>query len=258
MDFLTSIIYVIIFIVIMVFVFSAGLLTPMIGKKNIIIVGIVGFIIGVIGGGFLIIPIYQDLPYLIGDIHSVVDPNHEVLKVSVSSKGDLNQSIEVIKSMKGFKSLKETGFKILTTSFSTNRKKFIENYLSQRYNSYEVDPSGVVKVFINKSFDLNEVNNLSQWLHYTGAITTLSSSIYFDVNVNALDVVENTNNFNKENIIVESVMGPVQDTINFVKSKSDDKYLLLVTGIIGLLIAMLGSFWDTIHGFIKDKIRRRL
>jgi uncharacterized membrane protein len=236
----------------MVFIFSAGLLTPMIGKKNIAIVGVAGFIIGIIGGGFLIIPIYQDLPYLIGDIHSVIDPNHEVLKVSVSSKSNLNQSIEAIKKMKGFKSLKETGFKILTTSFSADRKKFIENHLSQQYMSYEVNPSGVVKVFTNKGFELNEVNNFSQWLHYTGAITTLSSFIYFDVDVNAFNVVENINNFNKGDIIIESATGPVQDTINFVKSKSDDKYVLLVTGIIGLFIAMLGSFWDTVHGFIKS------
>ncbi|MDR2623352.1 MAG: hypothetical protein LBC39_02095 [Methanobrevibacter sp.] len=258
MDFLISIIYLFIFIVILVFIFSAGLLTPMIGKKNIVVVGILGFIIGVIGGGFLMVPIYQDLPYIVGSVHSVVDPNHEILKVSVSSKDDLNQSIRVIKDMKGFKSLKETGFKLTTTSFSKDRKNFIENHLSRKYGSYEVDSSGLITVFTNKEFNLNEVNNLSQWLSYTGAITINSSSIYFDVNVNANNVVENSKNFSNGHIVVESVKGPVQNTINFVKNTMvDEKYMLLITGMVGLLVALVGSFWDTILDFIR-KIRGKL
>ncbi|MDR3291123.1 MAG: hypothetical protein LBT10_03140 [Methanobrevibacter sp.] len=259
MNFLISGVYLFIFILILVFIFSAGLLIPIIGKRNIVIVGILGFVMGVVGGGFLITPIYQDLPYIAGDIHSFIDPNNEILKVSASSKGDLNQSLETIKNMKGFKSLKETGFKLITNSFSTDRKKFTENYLSQKnYSSYEVDTSGVITVFTNKELNLNEMNNLSTWLDYTGAVKTQSSFIYFDVNVNGHDVVENTNNFSKGTIIVESATGPVQNTINFVKSiMFDDKYVLLITGLIGLFVALIGSFWDNITYFIR-KIRRRL
>jgi hypothetical protein len=242
--------------VILIFIFSAGLLTPMIGKKNIAIVGILGFIMGSIGGGFLITPIYHDLPYLVGGFHSVIDPNHEILKVSVSSHNDLNQSIETIKKMKGFKSLKETGFKLITSSFSDNRKKFIENYLSlKNYSSYEVNTSGVITIFTNKEFNSNELNNTAWWLQYTGSVITRSSFIYFDVNVNSHDVVENMNNFSKGAIVVESATGPVQDTIKFVKSKMfGENYILLIAGMMGLIAALLGSFWDNIPKFYRRKL----
>jgi len=256
MDFLIFSIYLFLFIVILIFIFSAGLLTPMIGKKSIAIVGILGFIMGGVGGGFLITPIYQDLPYIVGGFHSVIDPNHEILKVLVSSHNDLNQSIETIKGMKGFKSLKETGFKLTTSSFSDNRKKFIENYLSLRnYSSYEVDTSGVITIFTNKEFNSNELNNISRWLQYTGSIITKSSFIYFDVNVNGHDVVENTNNFSEGAIVVESATGPVQDTIKFVKSKMfGENYVLLITSMMGLFAALLGSFWDNIPKFHRRKL----
>ena len=61
MDMITAIIYIILFIIMMVFVFSIGMLRHYMPKKEILLVLVVAFLIGAIGGAFFLEPIYEEL-----------------------------------------------------------------------------------------------------------------------------------------------------------------------------------------------------
>lgn len=52
MDMIIAIIYIILFIIMMVFVFSIGMLRRYMPKKEIVLVLVVAFLIGAIGGAF--------------------------------------------------------------------------------------------------------------------------------------------------------------------------------------------------------------
>jgi len=54
MEMLVVIIMLVLFFFLMVFVLSTALLTPLIGKRNLIFVLSLGFIVGVVGGAFFI------------------------------------------------------------------------------------------------------------------------------------------------------------------------------------------------------------
>ena len=54
MDLITAIIYLILFVIIMVFAFSMGLLSPYVGRKEIVSIVAIGFVLGAIGGYFFI------------------------------------------------------------------------------------------------------------------------------------------------------------------------------------------------------------
>lgn len=258
MNSIVSIVYLIIFILMLVFVFSTGLLIPIIGKKNIIVVCIVGFIVGIVGGGFFISPIYQDLPYLVGDVHSMIDSNHEFLNVSVNSSNinssnKINDSINTIKNMKGFKSLESSEFKLMTSKFSQERKKLIEKYLSNKnYSYYGVNSSGVINIQTKKEVDSNEINIIAKWLDYTGGVKTKEYIIYFNANINAFDINDDINMLNEKQINIESITGKNQDSINLVKSLLVSKeQMILICGLLGFLVALISVFFDSISRFFR-------
>ncbi len=62
MDTLAVILMIGLFILILVFIFSTALLTPLIGKRNILFVIVLGFTVGAVGGAFFIAPVFDDIP----------------------------------------------------------------------------------------------------------------------------------------------------------------------------------------------------
>ena len=58
MDLIAGIIFVILFIIIMVFAFSMGILSPLVGRREIVSIIAIGFLLGAIGGYFL--KVYSD------------------------------------------------------------------------------------------------------------------------------------------------------------------------------------------------------
>ena len=62
MDVIIVIIMLVLYLLAMIFVFSSALLTPYIGKKNLITVVVLGLVVGVVAGAFLAAPMVEDLP----------------------------------------------------------------------------------------------------------------------------------------------------------------------------------------------------
>ena len=85
MDILTTIIYLFLFIMMMVFVFSIGMLKQYMPKKEVLLVLVVAFLIGSIGGAFFIDPIYDELPNVVGVIEKTMPNNEETLYLDLLS-----------------------------------------------------------------------------------------------------------------------------------------------------------------------------
>jgi hypothetical protein len=254
MDLLTTFIYLALFIIAMVFVFSMAIIIPFIGRNDIILVIVMGLIIGGIGGAFLINPIYDEIPEVAGAFTKLIDPNHEVLKIEISSENDVEGSLNKIKQVKGFKSLKKTGFVMYTTPFPESRKDFIEIYLKgENFTNFSINnSSGEIDIVSEKNINTEEVNKISDWLMYTGAITTKYSLTYIDVNVDANDVEKASSQLIKENIAVKSVDGPVQRAItNTRNGMVDVSYVFLITAFIGALVALAGAYFDIVLDQVK-------
>ena len=79
MDIITSIIYIVLFIIMMAFVFSIGMLRRYMPKREVLLVLAVAFFIGAIGGAFFLEPIYQELPAMASAVERNMPNNEETL-----------------------------------------------------------------------------------------------------------------------------------------------------------------------------------
>ncbi|MGP8023720.1 MAG: hypothetical protein ACLPHE_06830, partial [Methanobacterium sp.] len=90
MDTVIVIVMLVLFIFLMVFVFSIALLTPIIGKKNLLFVLSIGFVVGLVGGGFLIAPLYNDVPDIARSIYTLNDGGTEIINVNISTQNNVD------------------------------------------------------------------------------------------------------------------------------------------------------------------------
>ena len=70
---------------IMVFAFSMGILSPYVGRKEIVSIILIGFVLGAIGGYFFIDPIYEESPYIIGNVQGLFTLDSEVIYLNIPS-----------------------------------------------------------------------------------------------------------------------------------------------------------------------------
>ena len=118
MDILTTIIYLFLFIMMMVFVFSIGMLKQYMPKKEVLLVLVVAFLIGSIGGAFFIDPIYDELPNVVGVIEKTMPNNEETLYLDLSSSTNIEELRSNLSSTPGFKSFEEKSITIPLWTFS--------------------------------------------------------------------------------------------------------------------------------------------
>ena len=84
----------------MVFVFSIGMLRPFMPKKEIVLVLVVAFLIGSIGGAFFLEPIYQEVPSVANMVEKNIPGKEETMFLDLSSSIDMNDlkyAIDVLK-----------------------------------------------------------------------------------------------------------------------------------------------------------------
>jgi len=259
MDVLTAIIYLILFIILMVFVFSMGLLTPIIGKKDIISVLAIGFIVGLVGGLFFITPIYQEIPYAIGSAHEIFNGENERINIEVSPIVDLNSLLTKLKNTEEVISIVNKGIVIKTDPFPTFRKKIIEEKIpivDKNFQNFSVNESGEIHIYFTESHDSKEaIKTLADWLMYTGEITTRYSLIYIEITVKPADVDKIVKLLNSENIAVTSIEGPVESAIDKTKNiMPDSNFAILLCGVIGVIVGLISIYLDEIVPAVKKVI----
>ncbi|MCL2116684.1 MAG: hypothetical protein FWH29_10750 [Methanobrevibacter sp.] len=255
MDIVSSVIYIVLFTVLLVFVFSMGLLTPMIGKKDFLSVIAIGCIVGLIGGGFLIAPVYDELPNVVGPVRQVFAEN-EVVFIEFSTNLNASNIIKQIEEIDGVTSVENNGLFLETTSFSDGRKKIIEEKIpivDENFKSWNVNSSGKININITEGYDSNHaIKVLSDWLMYTAEIETKYSVIKVKINVESNKIDNLLNYLEANEIVISSVEGPVQSTIEDTKNTMLDRSIIIFCmGILGIIVALFGIHYDETIEYLK-------
>jgi hypothetical protein len=261
MDIITAGIYIILFILLMVFVFSMGLLTPIIGKKDILSVLAIGFIVGLVGGVFFITPIYHEIPNVVGSFQQTFSSEPEKINIEVSPITDLNKLITDLNKTEGVITVINKGIEIKTDPFPPFRQKIIEEKIpivDENFKNFSVNKSGLININFTVDHNPNDaIKLLADWLMYTGEINTRYSLINIQI-VAEPSKVDNVIEFlNSEDIVVTSIEGPVQDSINNTRnSLINDNLAIVLCGVAGLIVAFISIYIDEITLLIKKILKK--
>ncbi|MCD7781496.1 MAG: hypothetical protein LUG89_02200 [Methanosphaera sp.] len=263
MDALTIIIMLILFVFAMVFVFSTALLTPYMGKKNLLSVVGLGLVIGLVGGLFLLSPIVDDLPDFSRTIIEGTVDGTDTVEMSLSTNGNLTEIIANISSINGVHSVTYDGIMFKTDEFeSTTLESTFLNKLNSS-NSYisSVEDMGnnTYKAVLTDDADpqsvLNSIYSTFSTENY-GVLryTSMTATATVDANnvTNIMDTISNSG------AIVTEVTGPTEDAVSFINTYvPDSNVVVLIGGAIGVIVALIGQFVDSIYSFSKRSHRRK-
>jgi hypothetical protein len=251
MDIITSVVLIILFIVIMVFSFSMGMLTPLIGKKEVGLVIIIGLILGAVGGVFFISPTIQGYPQAVGAVTQLYNGDHEMMSVEVESSSNINQIKSMIEHMDGVNNVSANGLVIHTQPFSdnisVNLNKNIQ-YMDDNISTWDIDnKAGTITLNLTNANTSGATKILKERLFEDYGINYSYSIIELTVDAKAGSVNQITQNLADNHIVVSSVNGPVHlSIIDAQKHIPSTPFVILVCAILGGIVATLGVFIDDI------------
>ena len=252
MDFIISAILIILFIVIMIFSFSMGMLTPLIGKKEVGLVIVIGLILGAVGGVFFISPTIQGYPQFCGAVTQLYNGDHETMTVEIAADSNVNKVINDLKNMDGVNSVDNMGLLVHVQPFSDNTSSSLEKniqYMDGNFSSWDIDnKAGTINMNLSNDNVTGAVKILRERLYSDYEINYSYSIIELKVDAKAGSVDQITQNLNDEGYVVSNVTGPVHDTIADAKLHTPSTpFVVLVCAIIGGIVATLGVFIDQIR-----------
>jgi len=260
MDTITVIIMVAMFILLMAFVFSTALLTPIIGKRNLFFVLSLGFIVGIVGGAFFISPIFDDLPVLASSFYTSTSNDLETINVDVSTNININQFIEKTRNIDGVKSVQVNGITVKTTQFSSRWRNVLKNRIvtsNEDIKSVNIISNDTLEIQIAESNPQDVIKKLEDWLMLVAAIDIKYSTIHLTLKVETSKMNSIIDEVSQE-AVVTSIKGPTQDKINSIKAMIPDKNnLIILCGFIGVLVGLSGLFIDSIIEVV-DSIKERM
>ena len=259
MDIITTIIYLVLFIILMIFVFSIGMLKPFIRKKEIVLVLVVSFFIGTLGGAFFLTPIYSDVPEVVSSIEKVIPSNEETLYLDVSSSTDLNKLKNDLLAIDGVKSFEETGITISMWKFSDQEEAYF-NYavgnVDSHFKNFTVNKTaGTIYIELDNYSSSQALKVFSDWykLVFGGPITYAQVHVKVVASSSSLDKVESL--LLEKGIVATSIEGPVHNSINSTNSSMlSSTQFSLVCGGVGVVVGLLGLYYGSfVVGFRRFK-----
>lgn len=267
MDLITGIIFLILFIIIMVFAFSMGLLSPYVGRKEIISIVAIGFVLGAIGGYFFIYPIYEESPYVVGNIQGSFSMSDEVIILNIPSTSNITDVTNQIKDLKGVHSVTTNGFELKTGFIKNSTKVAVENYLKNdpEIESYKVTNNSISVDLKNDASSTTTLGSLVSWLSNQVGVGSEFAFVHIKVNVNANDLVDVRDYLRENQYTIISIEGPVQNTIHYLYDNLLPNYVIMfITGLVGVAVAIAGVFVEPLTKFSRkfrknrsERIRRR-
>ena len=250
MDMLISIIYVILFIVMMIFVFSIGMLRQFMPKREIVLVLAVAFFIGCIGGAFFLEPIYQDLPEVMSLVEKNMPNNEETLYLDLPASVDINELKQTFESTDGFKSFKESSITIPMWKFDDSEKSyfnFVVGNIDSHYKSYNVTASSIEIELEDNYSSTSALKSFSDWykLVYGGSISYAQVHCELVIDSSQIDTFEDI--LLQRGVVPTSMEGPVQERMNNTNaSMLSDIEFTLACGGVGVVVSILGIYIDSV------------
>ncbi|OED30141.1 hypothetical protein [Methanosphaera sp. WGK6] len=262
MDALTIVIMLILFIIAMIFVFSTALLTPYIGKRNLVSVVLLGLIVGLVGGAFLLSPIVDDIPDFTRTIVEESTDGSDIIEMDLSTNGNITQIIENISSITGVQNVSYDGINIkIDEEFDSDTEKttLVNALTSSNTNitGIEEKENNTFFVKIAPGGDPQSVLNSIYSVFSTHTYTHLRyTSMQANATVAANNVTKIMSTISNNGAVVLNVTGPTEDKINSINKFIPDKTnVVLFAGVIGVIVGLAGFFIDTIFTFTKDRKR---
>ena len=250
MDIITTIIYLVLFIIMMVFVFSIGMLKQYMPKREVLLVLGVAFLIGAIGGAFFLDPIYDELPEVVGLVEKNMPNNEETMYLDLSSSIDTESLKNDLSAMKGFKSFDETAISIPMWSFNQREHDYFDSVvgnIDSHYKNYNVS-SDRINIELEENYSASDaLKTFSDWykLVYDETISYAQIQAVLVVDSSELDHFEQA--LLDKGIVASSIDGPVQDSLNNTNSSMlSNMEFTLFCGGIGVVVAILGIYMDSI------------
>ncbi|MBM4242058.1 MAG: hypothetical protein FJ150_10455 [Euryarchaeota archaeon] len=265
MDPLTTIIMIVLFFILLVFIFSTALLTPIIGKKNLLFVIFLGFLVGAIGGAFFISPIIDDIPNTARYFYQYTENSTETIDLEISTNMDIVKFIEDTKSIEGVKGIESSSIIIKTFPFSNTWAKRFEKRIptsNKDIKSVKISGNDTILLEINYNSNPEEViDKLSKWMILVSGIGVKYSIVHVSVKVEASKVDQVIDKLSKQDIVITGINGPVEEKIKGLKEILPNKSnIIIFCGFIGILAGLVGIFIDTImriFTIVKNKLLKR-
>lgn len=267
MDMLLTIIMLILFFFLMVFVFSTALLTPLIGKRNLIFVLFLGFVVGLVGGAFFIAPLYDDLPDIARSVFTYTTGNPETINVNMSTDSDVTAFIENTKKLNGVKDVQckiitVRTFPFNTSDYQSNLEKGITVLESDVKSAHVISNETIILTLNPNNNPTQLVKNVKEWLAMFAGIEVLSNIAEISITVDPSQVEAVSAKLPQNEVVIANITGPVEDQIASLKKDFPDRTSIVVLcGFIGMVVGLIGLFIDSISQIwnkarIWFKIRR--
>lgn len=268
MDIIITIVYLVLFIIMMVFVFSIAMLKPFMSKKEMLLILAVGFFVGALGGAFFLSPIYSEVSEIATTIEKVTPGNQEVLYLDLSSSTDINKLKNDLSKIDGFKSFEETGITIPLWSFSDREYQFFNSSvpnMDSHFQNYTVNKNeGTIYIALNNYSSVEALKVFSAWYkdNFDGPINYAQIHVKLVISSSAYDQVKST--LLSKGIVATSVEGSIQDSMNSPNTFFiSNTQFVLVSGGVGVLVAILGLFYESfvvgkrrVNRFVRNKKKR--
>ena len=264
MDLITGIIFLILFLIIMVFAFSMGILSPYVGRREILSIILIGFVLGAIGGYFFIDPIYDESPYVIGNIQGMFSMDSEVINLNIPSTSNISDITNKINNLTGVNSVTTNGFELKTGFIKNTTKIYVEDYLRSdpEIESFKVTNNSVTVDLKNDASSTTTLGSLVNWLSNKAGVGCEFAFVHIQVHVDANEVTEVRDYLKDNDYNIISIEGPVQNTIHYLYDHLLPTYaVMIITGLIGVGVAIAGIFVEPLTKFTrrfkKNRIERR-
>ena len=261
MDLITGIIFFILFLIIMVFAFSMGILSPYVGRREILSIILIGFVLGAIGGYFFIDPIYDESPYVIGNIQGLFTMDSEVINLNIPSTSNISDITNKINNLSGVNSVTTNGFELKTGFIKNSTKIYVENYLRSdpEIESFKVTNNSVSVDLKNEASSTTTLGSLVNWLSNKAGVGSEFAFVHIQVHVDANEVSAVRDYLKDNDYTIISIEGPVQSTIHYLYDHLLPTYaVMIITGLIGVAVAIAGIFVEPLTKFTRRFKKNRI
>lgn len=251
METLFVFVMIVLFILLMAFVFSTALLTPLIGKKNLLFVIGLGFVVGLIGGAFFIAPVYNDLPDMARAIYMSTSDQQEIITLNISTDSDVNQAIADVKKIPGVISVESGKITVKTTQINSDWKSSLELRMTTAVNnitSGKIVSNDTIMVQLKPGSDPTKViKQLKNWMMLVSGINIRFSIVEVKVMVDASKVDDVVKELPQGEVVVNHISGPVEKEIQTLeKTMPPNNNVILLCGFLGAIVGLAGLFIDSI------------
>ncbi|WP_048190743.1 hypothetical protein [Methanobacterium sp. SMA-27] len=250
------------FILVLVFIFSTALLTPLIGKKNLIFVIALGFTVGAVGGAFFIAPVFDDIPDMARSVYMVTTTGTDVIGLNVSTDLNVTNFIENTKKIDGVQSVQSDGITLKTSYISDDWKSTFLNRIpeiNENITSVQIPANDTMIIQVKNNTDPQEViNNLEKWMLYVSGGTIRYSIVRVTLNVDAPKLDKVISQIPQGDVIITDVNGPTEKNVQALKDILPNKSnVVLFCGFLGMITGLAGLFIDSIVN-VFNGIRERI